>query len=127
MAKISPSLEDYLETIMLIKERQGEIRLTEIAAKMNVAKSSVHTALKNLEEMKLLVHEKYGNVILLPEGEEMAKKIYARHKALTLFFEKIVGVSSETAQKDACAIEHIISPETMERIVMICEKDKDKD
>ncbi len=113
---VSPAMEDYLETILLLERQGGAARVTDIANRMGVAKSSVHTALHNLSDKGLLIQEHYGTVHLTEEGARVASGIYSRHKALVSFFEHIVGVSGETAEKDACAVEHIISQDSMARI-----------
>ena len=115
--KISPSLEDYLENIMLLDKAKNGVRLTDIAEQMNVAKSSVHTAIKHLAERGLLVHEKYGILYLTDEGRELADHVYTRHKSIKLFLEKVLMVSGETAESDACVIEHVLSEETMRKII----------
>lgn len=117
--KISPSLEMYLETILLLCREKGEARVTDIADTMNVAKSSVHISMHTLAGKGLLEQEKYGGVLLTDKGKEYAAGIYRRHKDLTAFFEKVVGVDRETAEKDACAIEHVISEEAMRNIIKL--------
>jgi len=71
----------------------------------------------SLANKGFLAHEKYGGLKLSPEGQRIAEKIYTRHLALTAFFTQIVGVPVETAEKDACAVEHVISEESMNRII----------
>ena len=114
--KISPSLEDYLETIYILDTRTGEARVTDIAEKMGVAKSSVHVALHNLEDNGLLIHEKYGALKLTESGTSAAKKVYKRHVMLKKFFVDILDVEEKTAEHEACIIEHILSDETIEKI-----------
>lgn len=76
----------------------------------------------------LVIHERYGDVELTPKGETLAKKVYRRHRILKQFFEKILGVSSEIAEKDACKIEHCISEDSFNRmnklIKYMCAKDQ---
>lgn len=114
---VSPAMEDYLETILLLEKRYGAARVTDIANRMGVAKSSVHTALHSLSEKGLLIQERYGTIQLTAEGVSLASSVYSRHKALIAFFTQIVGVGSETAELDACAVEHVLSKESMRRIV----------
>ncbi len=124
---VTPAMEDYLETILLLERQGGAARVTDIANRMGVAKSSVHTALHNLSDKGLLIQEHYGTVHLTEEGVSVASGIYSRHKALVSFFEHIVGVSGETAERDACAVEHIISPDSMARIRAITNEHIDKE
>lgn len=117
--KISPNMEMYLETVLLLCREKGEARITDIADAMSVAKSSVHISMHALADRGLLTQEKYGSVLLTDKGREYADGVYSRHRHLTAFFEKIVGVSSQIAEKDACAIEHVISEESMRNIVKL--------
>lgn len=113
---VSSAMEDYLETILLLERKNGAARVTDVANRMGVAKSSVHTALHNLADRGLLVQEHYGTIHLTEEGAKIASGIYSRHKALVRFFEHIVGVGGEIAERDACAVEHVLSSDSMERI-----------
>ena len=117
--KISPNLEMYLETVLLLCKERGAARITDIAKALKVAKPSVHLAMHALSDRGLLVQEKYGAVILTDKGKEYAAGIYARHKGLAAFFERIVGVDAETAEKDACAVEHVISEKSMKNILKL--------
>ncbi|HOP74943.1 MAG TPA: metal-dependent transcriptional regulator [Bacillota bacterium] len=114
---ISPSLENYLEVILELTGEDGKVRVTDLAEKMNVAKSSVNQAVKKLQELELLEHEHYGPLVLTPGGREKALRITRRHKVLTHFFHAVLGVDAQTAEEDACRIEHYLSPTTMERLV----------
>ncbi|MDR0569332.1 MAG: metal-dependent transcriptional regulator [Spirochaetaceae bacterium] len=114
MKDMTQSLEDYLETVsFLAGESGGAVRLTDIASRLGVSKPSVFTALKILEERGLLEHERYRTISLTKQGEIEASEIRDRHNLLTVFLKKIVGVSPETAEKDACKMEHILSEETL--------------
>ena len=124
---VSPAMEDYLETILLLERQDGAARVTDIANRMGVAKSSVHTALHNLADKGLLLQEHYGTIHLTEEGVRLASGIYSRHKALVSFFEHIVGVDKDTAEQDACAVEHIISQESMARIRAITQAHIDEE
>ncbi len=114
---LSPSLEDYLEVIWSLDQQNDTIRVTDLAEKLNVAKSSVNQAVTKLVELQLLRHERYGPLELTALGTEMAKKIRGRHDLLKRFFSDILGVDPETAETDACAIEHHISPVTVEKLI----------
>lgn len=114
---ISPSLENYLEIILELTGEDGKVRVTDLAEKMNVAKSSVNQAVKKLQELDLLEHEHYGPLVLTPGGREQALRITRRHKVLKYFFNVVLGVDPQTAEDDACRIEHYLSPVTMERLV----------
>lgn len=115
--------EDYLEAILQLslEQEKEEVRITDIAKKLGVAKSSVSRAINNLKEEGFVSQELYSDVVLTVKGRMKASQVYSRHKALTAFLEEILGVSKETAEHDACLIEHDISSETMEKLVAFIE------
>jgi DtxR family Mn-dependent transcriptional regulator len=112
---MTQSLEDYLEMVSFLAD-EGEVRVTDIAARLGYSKPSVITAVKNLEEKKLLEHRRYGAVMLTQKGAEKAAEIRGRHNFLKNFLQNVVGVSAETAEKDACKMEHILSEETFGKL-----------
>lgn len=114
---ISPSLEDYLEAILHLKEENEIIRVTDLAQRLQVAKSSVNQAITKLVEKQLLIHDRYGPLELTALGIKEATRIKERHRLLQCFFNEILGVDPQIANRDACSIEHYISPATMEKLV----------
>mgnify|MGYP002768785819 FL=1 len=112
---IGRSAEDYLEAILMIHERQGYVRSTDVAEQLGISKPSVSNATKRLRESEYLTTDPAGMLVLTPSGLEIASQIYARHRALTNFFIRI-GVCPEQAREDACKIEHDISQETFEAL-----------
>ena len=112
---IGRSAEDYLEAILMIHERQGYVRSTDVAEQLGISKPSVSNATKRLRESEYLATDPAGMLVLTPSGMEIASQIYARHRALTNFFIRI-GVCPEQAREDACKIEHDISQETFEAL-----------
>jgi len=120
--ELSASIEDYLETILMLSETDKAVRVTDIATKLDVAKPSVTAAINTLKEMGLVTQERYGKVFLTPSGREHAVRVKRRHRALRAFLIQILGVSPDTADKDACLMEHVISSETMEKLVLFLEK-----
>jgi DtxR family Mn-dependent transcriptional regulator len=115
--QVSPSLEDYLEEILALYEEHEKIRVTDLATKMRVAKSSVNQAVNKLVELQMLEHETYGPLILTDLGLERARRVRERHRILQQFLADILGIAPEIAAQDACRIEHYISQVTMERLV----------
>lgn len=113
--KLLESGEMYLETILLLKLKYGYVRSVDIAKELNYSKPSVSRAVSLLREDGYITNDPNGMILLTKKGEDVATKIYDRHKTLTKFFIKI-GVSDETAQQDACKIEHIISDESLDMI-----------
>lgn len=113
---LSSSLEDYLEAIYDIKEEDNIVRITDISTKLNVEKSSVNTAVKKLKNLNLVIHEKYGHIILTKRGEEEAVSIKAKHNILLKFLNDILGITKKDAEREACKIEHAISDNTFKRL-----------
>ena len=112
---IYESAEDYLERILMVRERKGIVYSIDIAHELNFSKPSVSVAMKRLRENGYIRMDEDSAITLLPPGEEIAQRIYARHRLLTEFLTQL-GVSPETAAADACKIEHDISEESYERI-----------
>ncbi len=115
------SSQDYLETILVLNNRTGNVRSIDIARELNVTKQSVYRAVKNLNEANYISIDDKGFITLTDKGNTVAKEMYERHVVLSGFFEKI-GVSSEIAKEDACNVEHYISAETFAAIKKLCEK-----
>lgn len=113
---LGESLEDYLETLLIL-EATGKIRCVDVAAKMQVSKPSVNKAMNVLKEKGYVLQESYGDIHLTPAGREVADSVYNRHRTISEFLCQILGVSLQTADKDACHIEHMISEETFQKIV----------
>jgi len=114
---ISPSLEDYLESIFVIKQKKQIVRVKDLAKHLKVKAPSVIEVLKRLEEKNLIVHEYYGYIELTQEGINKAKVLYERHIMLKKFLHQVLGIDEEIAETDACKIEHYLSKETLERII----------
>lgn len=113
--KIQESAENYLEAILIIHNRQGNVRSIDIANELGFSKPSVSVAMKNLRTNGYIEVDKEGFITLLDKGREIADKIYERHTLLSTWLVRM-GVSPEVAAKDACRIEHVISAETFERL-----------
>ncbi len=109
------SAENYLETILTLKQRLGVVRSIDIANELQFSKPSVSVAMKKLRENGYIEMDSEGFITLLPPGEEVARRISERHELLTEFFVRL-GVSREVAAADACKIEHDLSEETFQKI-----------
>jgi DtxR family Mn-dependent transcriptional regulator len=118
-------LEDYLEMVSFLSD-EGEVRVTDIAIRLGVSKPSVLTALKTLEEQGLLEHERYRTVSLTQKGALKAAEIRDRHDFLTVFLRDTLGVNAETAEEDACKMEHILSEETFKKMKLLARSAKKK-
>ena len=111
---IHESAEDYLERILMLRLKNGMVRSIDIVRDLDYSKPSVSVAMKRLRENGYIEMDADG-YILLPPGEAIATRIYARHQVLTQFLVQL-GVSPENAAADACKIEHDLSEESYERI-----------
>lgn len=109
------SSEDYLEAILMLRERLGMVRAVHVAEELDFTKASVSIAMKKLRESGYIVMAGDGNITLTATGMEIASRIYRRHKTITRLFE-LMGVSPEQAAIDACKVEHDLSEETFGRI-----------
>jgi len=110
--QIHQSAEDYLETILMLSERQGKVRSIDVVNELGFTKASVSIAMKKLRENGYIAVDGEGNLTLLEPGLEIAERIYGRHRLLTHFFVQL-GVDEKTAAEDACKAEHILSEETL--------------
>ena len=112
---IHKSAEDYLEAMLMLKEERGYIRSIDVAEKLGVTKPSVSYATKRLPESGYIALDPAGMIVLLQPGLEIAERMYERHKLLTELLMGL-GVSPDTARRDACEIEHDLSEETFAAI-----------
>lgn len=112
---IQESAEMYLETIHILSKEMEHVRSIDICHKMGFSKPSVSRAMKNLKAENYIDIDSDGYITLKEKGFRIADKIYERHTVLTDFFIGL-GVSGQTAEDDACRIEHVISDETFEKI-----------
>ena len=112
---IRKSAEDYLEQILILREEKGFARSVDIANGLGVSKPSVSFAMKKLYENGYIERDTDNFITLTDQGNEIAQRIYARHKALTTFLT-MIGVDPAIAREDACKIEHDISDQTFEAI-----------
>lgn len=110
---MTKSLEDYVEAIYRLAQDGGRARVVDVAAMLHVKMPSVNNAVKELARLKLVKYEKYRELILTEEGIAVARKVYEHHTLLRDFLLSL-GVSAENAENDACAMEHILSEESME-------------
>ena len=115
MSVVLKSGEDYLERILILKERNGEVRSIDIANDMNFSKPSVSIAMRKLKDGGYITIDKDGYINLTEKGKEIAAKIYERHRVISLLLMSI-GVDEKVALNDACEIEHVISDETFDAI-----------
>ncbi|MEA4912748.1 MAG: metal-dependent transcriptional regulator [Oscillospiraceae bacterium] len=113
--KIHRASEDYLEAMLMMKEKHGYIRSLDVAEHLGVTKPSVSYATKRLREGGYITMDADSYITLTDSGMEIAQRMYTRHKMLTEFLIHL-GVDEKTARADACRIEHDISDEAFDAI-----------
>lgn len=113
--KIQESAENYLETILMLKEEKGLVRSIDIVHRLDFSKPSISRAMSLLRENGYITMDKDGYIELTGTGMEIAARIYERHRLLTQWLIRL-GVSPDVAQADACRIEHDISAETFQKL-----------
>ena len=111
----SNSAEDYLESILMLHEKNGFARSVDIARELGVTKPSVCNAMKRLREKEMIYFSDKGHIFFTDVGKEIAENVYKKHVLLTKVLTGI-GVNESVASKEACSIEHVISDETYERL-----------
>ncbi len=113
---LTASLEDYLETILVILLEQKTARVKDISRILSVREASVNKAISLLLEKGLVEHEKYGYIDLTKNGKRKAREILKKHYILKRFLVDVLGVDEKNASAEACKVEHNISRSTMRRI-----------
>ncbi len=116
MKYLTASLEDYLEIIYILGQNSKSVGVTDIAKALFISKPSVTRAVSTLKDEKFLNQEKYGKISLTEKGIQAAKTIYDKHKIISEFLTRVLGIDSQTAEIDACKIEHILSHKTIKSI-----------
>jgi len=117
--KAEESMEDYLETILILKNKKGNVRSIDIVGELGYTKASVSVAMKGLREKNLITMDEVGYITLTKDGIKIAEKILERHTLLSDWLIRL-GVSEEVAREDACRIEHDISEETFNILKKHC-------
>ncbi len=114
--KMSKSHEDYLEAIVVLGgTTESPIRSVDVATKMGVSKASVNKAVNALKEKGLVDQPYYGDITLTDAGYEYGRSVLDRHHLLFTFLTKVLGIPEETADEEACMMEHAISDESFKK------------
>lgn len=121
--KIQESAENYLETILMLHNKNGNVRSIDIAGELEFSKPSVSVAMKNLRENGYIEVDENGYIYLLKEGQEIAERMYERHTLLSDWLISL-GVTPKVALEDACRVEHVISAESFAAIKNHVNKDQ---
>jgi DtxR family Mn-dependent transcriptional regulator len=119
--KHSASMEDYLESILMLGQGKKAVRVSQMSQALGVKMPSVTSALAKLSQQGLVEHQRYGRARLTPEGEGIAQDVFHRHESLRHFLTEILNIDPETAADDACKMEHTISPTTQEKLAKFVE------
>lgn len=115
--KISGALEDYLEAILYLEEKQKVARVKDIADRMGILRGSVTSGLKTLSEKGLINYEPYRFITLTPKGEKIAKEITRRHKTIKAFLKDVLLIDEEVAEENACRMEHAMDKHVIDRLI----------
>jgi DtxR family Mn-dependent transcriptional regulator len=119
--KLSETLEMYVKTILVLEREFDPVRVSQIAKARGVSAASVTEAIRTLQDKGLIRHKAYGGVRLTPQGRRMARTIVGRYKVLYRFLNEVLGLSEAAAEREACEFEHVISPESVERLAAFLE------
>lgn len=120
---LSNSQEEYLKTIYILKNTQNEIRVTDIANRLNKTKASVNNAINNLKQEGLINYEPYGQIELTQEGEKIAQKIIEANDIVKLFLIEILGANNENAENEAKSIKTVLSDDTLNKLARYTHKE----
>ncbi len=114
--RMTQSNEDYLEAVYeLAGGNPNPVRSVDIATKLGVSKASVNKAISVLRENGYVKQEPYGDVFITKKGLEYGRSVFKRHLVLYHFLMDVLGVDPETAEDEACKMEHAISDDTLSR------------
>ena len=114
--KLQESGENYLETILLLRQRQGHVRSIDVATELGFSKPSISRAIGILKSAGYVQVGEGGNILLTETGQQKAEAVYERHRLISRYLVLTLGVPAEIADADACRIEPIISQESFDQI-----------
>ncbi len=115
------AVERYLEAIFEMADESGQVKVKDIAACLDISYPSVSEMVDRLVEKGLVIHDKYKRISLTPQGKRIAKGLDRKHKVIRDFFANVLQVDETVADRDACEIEHVISDETLNKLVSFLE------
>ncbi len=113
MEKLTFTMENYLEAVYELSSNGKGARVSDIAERLGVTKASTNSAMSTLSRKGLIINEKYKEVVLTPAGLELAKFTSGKHHIIRQFLTRILNVNPSVADEDACAIEHVISSDSI--------------
>lgn len=120
--------EDYLECILRLSLEGGEdasmpVRSVDVSEALGVSKASVNKALAALKEQGMVEQSRYGRVSLTESGRDYATVVWKAHRALRAFLVSELGVDFDTADEEACLMEHALSKDTLERWIAYLDRE----
>lgn len=114
MKKLTFAMENYLEAVYELSNGDMGARVSDIAERLNVTKASTNSAMTTLSERGLITNEKYGEIYLTPAGKKLAQITSGKHQIIRKFFIDLLKIDPAIADEDACAIEHVISGDSIQ-------------
>ncbi len=121
--ELTNSQEEYLKAMYILKSTKNEIKVTDIANKLNKTKASVNNAINNLKQEKLINYEPYGQIELTKQGEIIAQKVIEANDIVKLFLIEIIGATEENAENEAKSIKTVLSDDTLNKIARYTNKE----
>ena len=118
---VTPVMQDYLKAMLFLSESMDEIRVTDIAAQLGIAKATVAQGIEHLKKHGLVLQERYGPVELTASGKAMGVEVRWRHRKLERFLTGALDVEPKIAEKGACLMEHVVSQHAMNRLMHFLE------
>lgn len=109
-------MEMYLKAILVLEDRRAPVRAKDLASQLGLSRPSVTKAVATLGRLGYVTHAPYLHLELTPKGRQVARDVRRRHQVLRAFLSRVLGVEAETADEDACALEHVVSRETLKRL-----------
>ena len=116
MERMNESSENYLESILILEQRNPSVRMSDIAAMLHVSKPSFNKAMGVLKDAGYIHQEVYGTIHLTESGRHYAQKVYSRHVLFKRFLMEVLEIDEQTAEEDACHMEHCVSDATMDKL-----------
>ena len=114
---LTPSQEHYLRAVWELRSKRGYARLADLARALDVTPATLSVGLRPLEARGLVAHDDQRFLLLTPAGERVAREVHHRYRVLRTFLHDVLRVPEETAEHEACLIEHDVSAATTERLV----------
>lgn len=114
---LTPRTIDYLETIYVLSQRQDTVGVSQVAAERDVTIPTARSAIGRLKDAGYVRQERYGKIVLTKKGAARAATVYRTHRVLYRFLHDVLGVTRETADDEACRLEHGLSSDTLSRLI----------